>query len=105
MIRFPLQVLLACGKNNDEEIGSTWRRTMRDGKKETKFPVIAKLCEDGARGCPTVLEGEQGDALIVVGKLDATVLNSEDVQKHTGEGEIAVVIPKRLLIEAAKALV
>jgi hypothetical protein len=33
------------------------------------------------------------------------VLNSADVQKHTGEGEIAVVIPKSLLMQAAKALV
>jgi hypothetical protein len=41
---------------------------------------------------------------VVVGKLDAAVLNSPDVQRHTGDGEIAVVIPKRLLVQAAKAL-
>ena len=66
--------------------------------------VIAKICGSCGCGCPTVLEGGVPDDLIIVGKLDAIVLNSEAVQKHTGEGEIAVVIPKRLLIEAAKAL-
>jgi hypothetical protein len=68
-----------------------------------RFAVIAKGCVGG--GCPTVMEGGEPDDLIVVGKLDAVVLNSEAVQKHTGEGEIAVVIPKSLLIQAAKALV
>ncbi len=38
------------------------------------------------------------------GRLDAAVLNSAAVRKHTGEGEIAVVIPKRLLLDAARAL-
>jgi hypothetical protein len=50
------------------------------------------------------MEGGSPEDLVIVGKLDAIVLNSEAVKKHTGEGEIAVVIPKRLLMEAAKAL-
>ncbi len=69
---------------------------------QPKFNVIAKEC--GGRGCPTVMEGGTPDDLIIVGKLDAMVLNSAAVKKHTGEGEIAVVIPKSLLIEAARAL-
>lgn len=68
------------------------------------FSVIAKECGDGAR-CPTVLECGNPNDIVIVGKLDAMVLNSADVQKHTGEGEIAVVIPKSLLMQAAKALV
>ena len=69
---------------------------------EIPFRVVAKDCGDG--GCPTVLESANPDDLVVVGKLDAVVLNSPDVQEHTGDGEIAVVIPKRLLVQAAKAL-
>ena len=69
-----------------------------------RFAVIAKDCGGCGCGCPTVLEGGESDSLIIVGKLDAVVLNSEDVKKHTGEGEIAVVIPRSLLMQAAKAL-
>jgi hypothetical protein len=72
-----------------------------------EYTVIAKeACGGCGCGCPTVMEGgEKKDDLIIVGKLDAVVLNSEAVQKHTGEGEIAVVIPKSLLLQAAKALI
>ena len=69
---------------------------------EIPFRVVAKDC--GGGGCPTVLESANPDDLVVVGKLDAVVLNSPDVQRHTGDGEIAVVIPKSLLVRAAKAL-
>ena len=70
------------------------------------FAVIAKECGSCGCGCPTVLEsGNNSDELVIVGKLDAIVLNSPDVQKHTGDGEIAVVIPKSLLMQAAKALI
>ena len=68
------------------------------------FNVLAKSCGGCGCGCPTVMEGEHPNDLVIVGKLNATVLNSKAVQKHTGEGEIAVVIPKSLLIEAARAL-
>jgi hypothetical protein len=76
---------------------------LRDGSKQD-YKVLAKDCGSGGRGCPTVMEGGTPDDVVIVGKLDAMVLNSATVQKHTGEGEIAVVIPKSLLIEAAKAL-
>jgi hypothetical protein len=66
--------------------------------------VLAKACGACGCGCPTVLEGGHPDDLVIVGKLDAAVLNSAAVRKHTGEGEIAVVIPKKLLIDAARAL-
>jgi hypothetical protein len=68
------------------------------------FAVIAKDCGGCGCGCPTVLESGNPNDLVIVGKLDALVLNSPDVQKHTGDGEIAVVIPKSLLMQAAKAL-
>ncbi|WP_125461526.1 MULTISPECIES: hypothetical protein [Rhodomicrobium] len=74
-----------------------------DGNSQ-EFKVIAKDCGDCGCGCPTVMEGGSPEDVVIVGKLDAIVLNSAAVQKHTGEGEIAVVIPKSLLIEAAKAL-
>ncbi len=70
----------------------------------TKFAVVAKV-ECGDDGCcPTVMESANAQDLVIVGKLDAIVLNSPDVLKHTGEGEIAVVIPRSLLMEAARAL-
>lgn len=72
---------------------------------DAEYSVIAKECGACGCGCPTVMEGGEPDDLIIVGKLDAVVLNSEAVRKHTGEGEIAVVIPKSLLLQAAKALV
>lgn len=75
-----------------------------ENKSGESFSVIAKDCGDGAC-CPTVLESGNPNDLVIVGKLDAMVLNSADIQKHTGEGEIAVVIPKSLLMQAAKALV
>lgn len=75
---------------------------MKAGIKSSAFRVIAKECPSGQ--CPTVLESGDTTDLVIVGKLDAKVLNSLDVQKHTGEGEIAVVIPKKLFIQAAKAL-
>lgn len=75
---------------------------MKSGTIVTSFRVIAKDCAIGH--CPTILESGNPDDVVIVGKLDANVLNSVDVQKHIGEGEIAVVIPKKLLIQAAKAL-
>lgn len=66
--------------------------------------VVAKICGSCGCGCPTVMEGANPDDLVIVGKLDAIVLNNAAVQRHTGEGEIAVVIPKSLLMEAARAL-
>ncbi len=68
------------------------------------YKVLAKVCGSYGCGCPTVLEGHTPEDLVIVGKLDANVLNSAAVLKHTGVGEIAVVIPKSLLIEAARAL-
>lgn len=68
------------------------------------YKVLATKCGSCGCGCPTVLETENSDELVVVGKLDDLVTRSAAVQTHTGDGEIAVVIPKSLLIEAAKAL-
>lgn len=75
---------------------------MTKDMKEREFQVLAKDCAVGK--CPTILESGNVDDLVIVGRLDANVLNNIDVQKHTGDGEIAVVIPKKLLIQAAKAL-
>jgi len=76
----------------------------REKQHSGDYAVVAKVCEDGQRHCPSVLESEDPSSLVIVGRLDADVLNSPDVQKHTGEGEIAIVIPRKLLMQAAKAL-
>ena len=68
------------------------------------YRVIATRCGSCGCGCPTVLEGENGEELVVIGKLDARVLETKAVKKHLGEDEIAVVIPKSLLLEAAKTI-
>lgn len=74
------------------------------GKPENKpeYRVIVSSCSFG--GCPTIMEGGKPDELVVVGKLNADVLNSDAVRKQTGEGEIAVVIPRSLLVKATKLL-
>jgi hypothetical protein len=79
--------------------------TMPENIHDAGFDVVAKICGSCGCGCPTVLESGNSDELVIVGKLDALVLNSPDVQKHTGDGEIAVVIPKSLLMQAARALI
>jgi len=71
-------------------------------KNKDDYRVIASTCSVG--GCPTIMEGGNPDELVVVGKLNADVLNSEAVRRQTGEGEIAVVIPRSLLVKAAKSL-
>jgi hypothetical protein len=73
-----------------------------DGVKTYK--VLATKCGSCDCGCPTVLESDSTDELVVVGKIDELVMRSTEVQAHTGDGEVAVVIPRSLLIEAAKAL-
>lgn len=47
------------------------------------------------------MEDDDGDDLVIVGKLDAIVTRASAVQKHVGAREIAVVIPKSLLLAAA----
>ena len=68
------------------------------------YKVLATRCGSCGCGCPTVLEGENSDELVIVGKLDELALKNTTVAQYTGDGEMAVVIPKSLLLEAAKAL-
>lgn len=75
---------------------------MRDQQKKGEYHTIARTCSLG--GSPTVMESGNPDELVVIGKLNADVLNSEAVRKQTGEGEIAVVVPRNLLLKAAKSL-
>jgi len=70
---------------------------------EKDYRVIATRCGSCGCGCPTVLESSDPDELVIVGRLDRGVLLSKTVKKHVGENEVAVVIPKSLLIEAAKS--
>lgn len=77
---------------------------MSPEKLKPVYSVIATRCGSCGCGCPTVLESENADEVVIVGKLDADVLNADAVKKHIGEDEVAVVIPKSLLLEAAKSL-
>ena len=60
--------------------------------------------DDASKGFRLVLETENGDDLVIVGKLDEIVARAAAVKQHVGEGEMAVIIPRSLLLEAAKAL-
>ena len=71
---------------------------------EESFKVVATRCGSCGCGCPTVLETGNPDELVIVGRLDAQILETKSVKKHIGEDEIAVVIPRSLLLEAAKNL-
>lgn len=75
---------------------------MMDDRKSYK--VLATRCGSCGCGCPTVLEGQNSDELVIVGKLDDIVLKNTTVAHFTGDGETAIIIPKSLLLEAAKAL-
>lgn len=68
------------------------------------FKVLATKCGSCGCGCPTVLQSENSDELVIVGKIDSFVAKNAAVAEHTGDGEVAVVIPRSLLLEAAKAL-
>jgi glutamine amidotransferase-like uncharacterized protein len=74
---------------------------MQDRK---NYKVLATRCGSCGCGCPTILEAENSDDLVVVGKFDELVQKSTIVSQHTGEGEAAITIPKSLLLEAVKAL-
>jgi hypothetical protein len=72
---------------------------------ERTFKLVATVkCGSCGCGCPTVLEADNGEDLVIVGKLDDFVAKASAVRQHVGDGEIAVVIPKSLLLEAAKSL-
>jgi hypothetical protein len=69
------------------------------------FRLVATVkCGACGCGCPTVLEAGNGEDLVIVGKLDELVARAAAVKQHVGEGEIAVVIPKSLLLAAARSL-
>jgi hypothetical protein len=75
---------------------------MGNQNNKNDYRVVVSSCSLG--GCPTIMEGGNPEELVVVGKLNADVLNSAAVRRQTGEGEIAVVIPRSLLVKAAKSL-
>jgi hypothetical protein len=68
------------------------------------YKVIATRCGSCGCGCPTILDTENADELVIVGKLNPNVSESAAVLKYVGQDEVAVVIPRSLLLEAAKAL-
>jgi hypothetical protein len=75
---------------------------MEAEEKAVQFKVIASKAQGGGDGVSTVLETGKGDELVIVGKLQAAVLENATIQKHLGDDEIAIVIPKSLLLAAAK---
>ena len=69
-----------------------------------RFKLLATVkCGSCGCGCPTVLEADNGD-LVIVGKLDSDIAAVEAVKQYIGEGETAVTIPRSLLLQAVKSL-
>ena len=77
---------------------------MQDSNTKQKFKIIATRCDKCDPCCPTVLESDDGENIVIVGEWDKEVLNNETVTAKIGESETAVVIPKSLLLEAMKSL-
>jgi hypothetical protein len=67
------------------------------------FRILAASCGSCGCGCPTIMEADN-DAVVVVGSATDPLLEAAAVKGKTGDGEAAIVIPKRLLIEAMLAL-
>ncbi|MFZ0572091.1 MAG: hypothetical protein WCD20_09145 [Rhodomicrobium sp.] len=70
-------------------------------KKELR--VLAGRCHT-ASCCPTIMESQESQEIVIVGDALNGLLASPDVKRKIGEGEAAVVIPRALLIEALKSL-
>jgi hypothetical protein len=71
---------------------------------EKKFSVVATRCGTCGCGCPTIFESEDGESLVIVGTVDEITAGASAIVEKTGAGEAAVIIPKSLLLEAAKRL-
>jgi hypothetical protein len=71
---------------------------------DKKFNLVATRCGNCGCGCPTIFESEDGESLVIVGTVDEITANVSAIREKTGAGEAAVVIPKSLLLEAAKHL-
>jgi hypothetical protein len=69
-----------------------------------KFNLLATRCGSCSCGCPTIFESEDGESVVIVGSVDEITANVSAIREKTGAGEAAVVIPKSLLLEAAKQL-
>jgi hypothetical protein len=77
---------------------------MSTATSEKKFNVLATRCGSCGCGCPTIFESEDGESLVIVGTVDEITAATSAIREKTGVGEAAVVIPKSLLLEAAKHL-
>ncbi|MEM7775853.1 MAG: hypothetical protein AAF732_09610 [Pseudomonadota bacterium] len=67
-----------------------------------QFRILAKLCDPCCDNCPTIMESADGQSVVVVGKIGDPSVSSDEVKRHIGDGEAAVIIPKSLLLEAMK---
>lgn len=67
------------------------------------FRILATRCHT-ATCCPTIMESETGEHIVIVGDAASTLLRVPDVTAKVGDGEAAVVIPRDLLLDAMKAL-
>lgn len=70
---------------------------------EHKFRILAGRCHT-ADCCPTIMESQDSQEIVIVGDGLNRLLASPDVRSKIGDGEAAVVIPRALLLEALKSL-
>lgn len=61
-----------------------------------RLKIIVSQC--GLGSCPTIIKDSESDKLVVIGKLEEDILDSDVVRAKTGEGEAAVVISLDLIL-------
>jgi hypothetical protein len=76
---------------------------MRINMQKNELRILATLCHT-ATCCPTVIESQNSDEIIIVGDAVSALLASPIVTAKIGQSEAAVVIPKDLLLEAMRVL-
>ncbi len=66
---------------------------------DAELRVLAERCHTSSC-CPAILESPDGQEVVIVGSVASALLSNASVQKRIGADEVAIVIPKSLIIEA-----
>ena len=70
---------------------------------EAGLRVLATRCHTSSC-CPRIMESPDGEEVVSVGGIASALLASASVQERVGFEEAAVVIPKRLFLEACDVM-
>ncbi|MGA7325115.1 MAG: hypothetical protein WBX25_11665 [Rhodomicrobium sp.] len=70
---------------------------------KSQLRVLAGRCHTDSC-CPTIMESETGEEIVIVGLTAHDLLTSRAVTEKVGRDEAAIVIPRDLFLEAVKTL-